>query len=183
MRSDDLPLAGFARHPGGGASSAPAARVVTSTESERGLLGLAFHPRYAANGRFFVFYTQRGSGDLRISSFVVSATNPDRADPGSEREVLTIPHPDFANHNGGRLAFGPDGYLYIGVGDGGSANDPRNNAQNLSQLLGKILRIDVDGAVGYAIPPDNPFVGQAGARGEIWMYGLRNPWRFSFDRA
>ncbi|HEX2254876.1 MAG TPA: PQQ-dependent sugar dehydrogenase [Thermoanaerobaculia bacterium] len=150
---------------------------------ERGLLGLAFHPRYAENGLFFVDYTDP-SGDTVISRFRVSG-NPDRADAGSEQVLLRIAQP-FANHNGGHLAFGPDGYLYVASGDGGSAFDPQCNAQDRGNLLGKILRLDVDGATGgvpYRVPPDNPFAGEAGARGEIWAYGLRNPWRFSFDRA
>ncbi len=146
---------------------------------ERGLLGLAFHPDFAANGLFFVNYTDTG-GDTVISRFAVSA-DADRADPTSEVEVLGYAQP-FANHNGGQLAFGPDGYLYIGSGDGGSGGDPANNGQSLDTLLGKLLRIDVDGSP-YAIPPDNPFAGNGGARPEIWAYGLRNPWRFSFDRA
>jgi hypothetical protein len=151
-----------------------------STGGERGLLGLAFHPHYASNGRFFVDYTAP-NGDVTIARYNVSASDPNRADPNSGVVLLTIPHSQFANHNGGQLQFGPDGYLYVGVGDGGSGGDPNNNGQNLAQLLGKILRIDVDGD-SYAIPPSNPFVNRAGARGEIWAYGLRNPWRFSFDR-
>jgi glucose/arabinose dehydrogenase len=117
-----------------------------------------------------------------VSSFLASTAHPDVADPASERLILSVPHPTFTNHNGGRLAFGPDGYLYIGMGDGGSSGDPPNNAQSLSTLLGKLLRVDIDTPEGYAIPPDNPFVGVSGARGEIWAYGLRNPWKFSFDR-
>lgn len=151
-----------------------------STESERGLLGVAFHPQYADNGRFFVNYTNR-QGDTVIAEFRVSDDR-NRAERGSERVLLIIPQP-YANHNGGQLAFGPDGYLYIGTGDGGSAGDPLNAGQELGSLLGKILRIDVDGGSPYAIPADNPFVGRADARPEIWAYGLRNPWRFSFDRA
>lgn len=151
---------------------------------ERGLLGLAFDPAFAANRRFFVFYTMAPTGDLRIASFRASAADPDLADPASELEILTIPHSAAANHNGGHLAFGPDGYLYIGTGDGGGAGDPLGNGQNLTTLLGKLLRIDVSAPTGYAIPPDNPaYAGVAGARREIWAYGLRNPWRFSFDRA
>ena len=157
--------------------------ALTAAEGERGLLGLAFHPDFAANGRFFVYYTRRADGAIRIDAYTVSSANLDVADPASQREVLTIPHPGFSNHNGGATAFGPDGYLYLGVGDGGSGGDPPNNAQNRGVLLGKILRIDVDAPAGYAIPPDNPFVGVQGARAEIWAYGLRNPWRFSFDRA
>ena len=145
--------------------------------SEQGLLGLAFHPGYAANGRFFVDYTDL-SGDTRVVEFQVSA-NPDSAG-ATEKEILFVDQP-FANHNGGQLAFGPDGKLYVGLGDGGSGGDPQGNGQNLGTLLGKILRLDVDAASPYAVPADNPFVGRAGARGEIWSYGLRNPWRFSFD--
>jgi hypothetical protein len=153
---------------------------------ERGLLGLAFHPHYAANGRFFVYYTRAGDGALVIAEFHVSATNRDIAD-ATETVLLTIPHPTNANHNGGMLAFGPDGYLYIGVGDGGAGNDPPNNAQNVDVLLGKILRIDVDRAdavagTPYSAPAGNPFVGAPGAD-EIFAYGWRNPWRFSFDRS
>jgi glucose/arabinose dehydrogenase len=152
---------------------------------ERGLLGLAFHPAYASSGRFFVYYTRAGDGALVIAEHQRSA-DPDVAQPGG-RVLLTIAHPGQSNHNGGMLAFGQDGYLYIGVGDGGGANDPPNNAQNADQLLGKILRIDVDRsdpAVGtpYAAPADNPFVGMAG-RDEIFATGMRNPWRFAFDRA
>jgi glucose/arabinose dehydrogenase len=146
---------------------------------EQGLLGLAFHPDYAANGRFFVDLTDRG-GDTRVVEFRVSA-DPDRADPAPVRTVLTVAQP-FSNHNGGLIAFGPDGMLYVGMGDGGSGGDPQGNAQDRGSLLGKLLRIDVDGAAPYAVPGDNPFVGEAGARGEVWAYGLRNPWRFAFDR-
>ena len=145
---------------------------------ERGLLGLAFHPDYEENGRFFVNYIN-GFGDTVISEFLVSA-DPNIALPDSERILLTFDQP-FGNHNGGQLQFGPDGFLYIATGDGGSAGDPGNRGQSLLTLLGKILRIDVDSGVPFAIPPSNPFVGQP-ARGEIWAYGLRNPWRFSFDR-
>lgn len=155
-------------------------RTSVSCCGERGLLGLAFHPNYSSNGYFFVDYINL-SGDIVIARFKVSSS-PDIASKGSMKILLTIPHPNFSNHNGGQLAFGSDGFLYIGVGDGGSAGDPPNNAQTLSVLLGKILRIDVDHGNPYAIPPDNPFVGQAGAKKEIWAYGLRNPWRFSFDR-
>ena len=148
--------------------------------SEQGLLGLAFHPDYADNGRFFVNYTDR-SGNTAIAEYRVSADNPDRADPGSGQILLTAEQP-YPNHNGGQLAFGPDGYLYIGLGDGGSGGDPQGNAQNTWTLLGKILRLDVSGGEApYLTPPDNPFTSGLGA-GEIWAYGLRNPWRFSFDR-
>ena len=148
--------------------------------NEQGLLGLAFHPRYAENGFFYVDYTNN-DGDTVISRFQVSSSNPNRADATTERILLTVDQP-YPNHNGGQLAFGPDGYLYIGMGDGGSGGDPQNHAQNLGDLLGKILRIDVTN-FPYTSPPNNPFVNRAGARDEIWNYGLRNPWRFSFDRA
>lgn len=147
---------------------------------EQGLLGLAFHPKFAENGWFFVNYTDR-NGNTQIVRYQVE---PDSlvADPSSAQVIMTIEQP-AANHNGGMLAFGPDGYLYIATGDGGRAGDPWGNAQNLGTLLGKILRIDVDNGDPYAIPETNPFAGVAGARPEIWAYGLRNPWRFSFDRA
>ncbi|MBC8173422.1 MAG: PQQ-dependent sugar dehydrogenase [Chitinophagales bacterium] len=153
---------------------------VGSGGSEQGLLGLAFHPDYGSNGYFYVNYTNN-SGNTRISRFSVNPLNPDLADATSESILLTITQP-FDNHNGGDLEFGPDGYLYIPTGDGGSGGDPGNRAQDItSQKLGKILRIDVDGGSPYAIPADNPFVGITGDD-EIWAYGLRNPWRFSFDR-
>jgi glucose/arabinose dehydrogenase len=146
---------------------------------EQGLLGMAFHPRYAENGRFFVMYTAR-DGDNTVARYQVSS-DPNRADPNSATVLLAIE--DFApNHNAGMLAFGPDGYLYVGTGDGGAAGDPRRNGQNLNALLGKMLRLDVDGGGPYAVPSDNPFVGRNDARPEIWAYGLRNPWRYSFDR-
>ena len=153
---------------------------------ERGLLGLAFHPHFAENGRLFVDYTRTGDGATVVSEFHASG---DRADPTSERILLTVSQP-FANHNGGQIAFGPDGYLYIGLGDGGSEGDPLGNGQNRRVLLGKILRIDVDGppslGKNYAIPSTNPYAPGGIAPGaglqEIWAYGLRNPWRFSFDR-
>jgi len=149
---------------------------------EQGLLGLAFHPQYASNGRFFVYYTRSGDGGIIVAEYRTSANRDVAA--ATESVLLTIPHPVNANHNGGMLAFGPDDYLYIGVGDGGSANDPPDNAQNLDSLLGKILRIDVDrtaSGMRYSVPADNPFVNAPG-RDEIYAYGLRNPWRFSFDR-
>ena len=151
---------------------------------EQGLLGLAFHPSYSNNRRFFVYYTRAADGAIVIAEYAASAANPQAAG-ATERVLLTIPHPSFSNHNGGMVAFGPDGYLYIGVGDGGSANDPPNNAQNRNVLLGKLLRIDVDGQSGslpYAIPLSNPFFGLIDGRDEIFAYGLRNPWRFAFDR-
>ncbi|MBI4637763.1 MAG: PQQ-dependent sugar dehydrogenase [Candidatus Rokubacteria bacterium] len=146
---------------------------------EQGLLGVAFHPSYASNGFFYVNYTNL-AGDTVVARYRVSA-DANLADPASAVILLTVDQP-FTNHNGGQLQFGPDGYLYIGMGDGGSGGDPGNRAQNLGELLGKLLRIDVDGGTPYAIPATNPFVGTPGARGEIWAYGLRNPWRFSFDR-
>ena len=145
---------------------------------EMGLLGLAFDPDFAANGHFYVNYTLADPRRTRIARFRVSAADPDRADGASEKVLLEFEQP-FTNHNGGMLAFGPDGKLYIAAGDGGSANDPQNHGQRLDTLLGKILRIDPDGT----IPPDNPFADAPGAHGEIWAYGLRNPWRMSFDRA
>ncbi len=146
---------------------------VGSSGNEQGLLGLAFHPRYTQNGRFFVNYTDN-NGDTVIARYQVSS-DPNVADPNSEVKLLGVDQP-FANHNGGVLAFGPDGYLYAGLGDGGSQGDPYNNAQNAKVLLGKILRLDVDSAEPYAIPSDNPF------GNEVWTYGLRNPWRLSFDK-
>jgi len=147
---------------------------------ERGLLGLAFHPAYAQNGRFYVNYTNP-QGHTHISEFRVSA-NADLASPDSERLLLFVSQP-FSNHNGGGLAFGPDGRLYIGLGDGGSGGDPLNNGQDLRTYLGKMLRIDVDGGMPYAVPADNPFRSNGAALPEIWAFGLRNPWRYSFDRA
>jgi len=151
---------------------------------EQGMLGLAFHPAYASNGRFFVYYTRAGDGTLVIAEYKVSS-DPNVAGV-AETVLLTIPHPTNTNHNGGMLAFGADGFLYIGVGDGGSANDPPGNAQNTGVLLGKILRINVDqpdpiAGTPYSSPADNPFVNQNG-RDEIYSFGWRNPWRFSFDR-
>jgi glucose/arabinose dehydrogenase len=149
---------------------------------EQGLLGLAFHPEFASNGRFYVDYTDR-SGNTVVAEYTAHRANPDRADPSSARPLLRIDQP-FGNHNGGGIEFGPDGYLYIGTGDGGSGGDPMGNGQNLQTLLGKLLRIDVDSTSGsraYDVPEDNPFVGRSDARPEIWAYGLRNPWRFSWD--
>jgi len=148
--------------------------------NERGLLGMAFHPQYATNGTFYVHYSNT-AGHTRVMRYQVSA-NPDVADAGSASQVLAQNQP-FDNHNGGMLAFGPDGYLYIGLGDGGSGGDPQGNAQNPATLLGKMLRIDVNVAgVPYGVPPTNPFVANGAYRGEIWALGLRNPWRYSFDR-
>ena len=155
---------------------------LTIDSGERGLLGLAFHPAYATNGRFYVNYTRTSDGATIVAEYQVSAGNPDVADPASARAILTIAQP-YGNHNGGYVAFGPnDGYLYVGMGDGGSGGDPLNSGQDTNTLLGALLRIDVDAGAPYAVPPDNPFVGTAG-RDEIWAYGLRNPWRFSFDRS
>jgi glucose/arabinose dehydrogenase len=155
------------------------ARVLLSPE--QGLLSVAFPPLYASKHYFYVYYVDL-TGNIRVSRFFITA-NPDVADPASEVSILTIAHPTFTNHYGGQLAFGPDGFLYLGTGDGGSGGDPNSNAQNTAALLGKLLRIDVEsGAAPYAIPPGNPFFGSGGSRREIWAYGLRNPFRFSFDR-
>jgi len=156
--------------------------VSTTTDGERGLLSMAFAPDYARSGLVYVYYTDP-SGTIRIDEFH-ARPNANRVDPGSQRNVLSIPHPE-SNHNGGQLEFGPDGLLYIGVGDGGSEGDPNRYGQNLGVLYGKILRIDprASGGQPYTVPDDNPFVGRSGARAEIYAYGLRNPWRFSFDRS
>ena len=156
--------------------------VYSQGGDEQGLLGLAFAPDYARTGIFYVDYTMPGN-DIRIVQYQRSAASANVAEPASAHVLLTIDHHLYTNHNGGQLAFGPEGDLYIGVGDGGSEEDPDNNGQNTGTLLGKILRIDPTGAGGYTIPPTNPFAGQPGKRAEIWAYGLRNPWRFSFDRA
>ena len=154
---------------------------------EMGLLGLAFHPNFKQNGFFYVNYTREGNGHPRetvISRFKAPSANATQVDPATETILLTFQQP-YSNHNGGGTAFGPDGYLYVSTGDGGSGGDPQNNAQNRASLLGKILRIDVNGTDkgNYGIPKDNPYVGNsAGFRDEIYAYGLRNPWRFSFDK-
>jgi glucose/arabinose dehydrogenase len=161
--------------------------VYQDKQNEKGFLGMAFHPRYKENGEFFVYYTPIDTTKphtVAVSRFRVSKDDPNRADPDSEERLLEVDEP-FWNHEGGTITFGPDGYLYVALGDGGLANDPYKNGQNLSTLLGSILRIDVDHqdpGKAYAIPKDNPFVGQEDKAGEIWAYGLRNPWRIAFDR-
>ncbi len=154
---------------------------VLSRGNEQGLLGLAFSPDFRESGIFYIHYTGRPDGRTVLSRFRLRDGDPRRGDAASEEVLLTVEQP-YANHNGGALLFGPDGYLYLALGDGGSAGDPENRAQNLDSLLGKILRLDVSQPGPYRIPPDNPFVGGQG-REEIWAYGLRNPWRISFDRA
>lgn len=161
--------------------------VYSDKENEEGLLGLAFHPKYKENGQFFVYYTPRNMAPHTtvISRFTVSNDDPNKADPQSEQVLLSIPQP-YWNHKGGTIVFGPDGYLYVGLGDGGKANDPHGNGQNMQALLGKILRIDVDNqdpGLKYAIPKDNPYASQSEkGRPEIWASGVRNIWRISFDR-
>ena len=154
-------------------------RQQVQSGGERGLLGLAFHPNYAENGQFFLNYTRSGGASV-VSRWRVSDTDPNAGNVASEEVLLTIPQP-FANHNGGDIRFGPDGLLYIGMGDGGSGGDPQDFGQDSMSLLGKMLRIDVDGESGYSVPPDNPFVENPDILDEIWATGLRNPWRFSFD--
>lgn len=166
----------------GGVRSTPFLDIAAKVRSggERGLLSVAFHPDYADNGFFYVNYTRAADGASRVERYSVSA-DPNVADAGSAVELLTVSQP-FSNHNGGLNVFGPDDMLYIGLGDGGSGGDPQGNGQDSTTLLGSILRIDVDAAEPYGVPPDNPFVGRSGAD-EVWAYGLRNPWRFSFDRS
>jgi glucose/arabinose dehydrogenase len=163
--------------------------LIKSNQNEQGLLSMAFHPLYGTNGEFFVVYTGPLSGDsagsnLILQKFLVSSGDSDQADPNSGEILLTIPHPGHTNHNGGTLAFGQDGYLYWSIGDGGGPGDPNNNAQNKEKYLGKILRLDVDAASPY-IPASNPFFSTTNPniKKEIWAYGLRNPWRLSFDRS
>jgi hypothetical protein len=169
----------------GGAAPLPTAFLDISSlvlfSGEQGLLGLAFHPNYASNGFFYVNYTNV-AGDIVVARYQASPPSGNVANAGSGAVLLTIPHPGQSNHNGGQIRFGPDGYLYIATGDGGGGGDTNNNAQNLGSLLGKILRIDINGGPPYGIPATNPFLKTAGARQEIWSYGLRNPWRFTFDR-
>ena len=157
--------------------------IYKNEEFEEGVLGLAFHPKFKSNGEFFMYYTEVPHISV-ISRFKVSKDDPNKADPASEEQILRIPQP-YWNHNGGTICFGPDGYLYIGLGDGGAGNDPHKNGQNPKTLLGKILRIDVDHkdeGKKYAVPKDNPWVGQAGAATEAFAMGIRNTWRMSFDR-
>ena len=155
----------------------------TLFSGEEGLLSVAFHPGYATNGQFFVYFTQM-DGNNQVARFTASPPGADTVNTNTMVTVLRIAHPTNTNHNGGQMQFGPDGYLYIGTGDGGSGCDPPDNAQNLGSLLGKMLRLDVSNfATNYTIPPSNPFISTNGALPEIWAYGLRNPWRFSFDRS
>ena len=161
---------------------------IIASGGERGLLGLAFHPQYSSNRAFYVYYTRASDGALTIARYLRNATNPLLADPASGAVILTIPHPNYQNHNGGHLAFGPDGYLYIGTGDGGGGGDPDKNGQKLATRLAKMLRISVNGGTGYTIPATNPYASSncdtaANPCPEIWAYGLRNPWKFSFDRS
>jgi glucose/arabinose dehydrogenase len=156
---------------------------VSQGGGERGLLGLAFHPEYASNGRFYVYFTRKSDGAVAVNEYRVSSGDADVGNLATRRRILTLKQP-YPNHNGGRMAFGPDGYLYIGTGDGGGVGDPGNRARNLDSLLGKMLRIDINGVTkkrAYKMPASNPYVGRPG-RNEIWSYGLRNPWGFSFDR-
>lgn len=155
--------------------------LITTNGQERGLLGMAFHPGYAENGWFFVNYTA-AAGDNTVARYSVSADDPNRADPASAAIILAVEDP-YPNHNAGQLAFGPDGYLYVGEGDGGSGGDPHGNGQNPRALLGKMLRLDVSGDLPYRVPDDNPFARDSRYAPEIWALGLRNPWRYSFDRA
>ena len=158
---------------------------VSDSGNEEGLLGMAFDPDFRETGHFYLSYTAANPRRSVVSRFSVRSDDPDRGDPASELVILEVTQP-YANHNGGHVVFGPDGYLYVGLGDGGAAGDPRGNGQDLTTLLGTILRIDVQhtsAEAPYRIPPDNPFVGRGeGVREEIWAYGLRNPWRFNFDR-
>jgi glucose/arabinose dehydrogenase len=146
---------------------------------ERGLLSVAFHPQYATNHFFYIYFTTQINGDIRIERF--TATTADAADPATSKLILTVAHSTQNNHNGGLVSFGPDGMLYAGLGDGGGGGDPAGNGQNYNALLGSLLRLDVDHGDPYLIPPDNPFVNQINRRGEIWAKGLRNPWRYVFD--
>ncbi|HYV92309.1 MAG TPA: PQQ-dependent sugar dehydrogenase [Chitinophagales bacterium] len=152
------------------------------TSSEQGLLGLAFDPDYASNRTFYIYYTHiGGSNNITIARYKTDSLNPNHADAGSAEILMSIPHPNYYNHDGGCIKFGPDGYLYFGTGDGGSGGDPDENAQNHAKYLGKLIRIDVDTASGYKIPSDNPFLDDASYYPELWAIGMRNPWRFSWD--
>ena len=157
-----------------------------SSADEDGLYSMAFHPQYASNGKFYVFFTNL-DGDIRVVRYLVSS-NPDSADESAADTILAVPHPlagttlPFGNHHGGQLQFGPDGMLYVSLGDGGCCGDPLQNGQNKHTLNGKILRIDVDGPIGYSVPTDNPFFNDTSFSPETWAWGFRNPWRFSFDR-
>jgi glucose/arabinose dehydrogenase len=154
--------------------------LITTAGNEQGLLGLAFHPQFKTNGQFFIDYTDV-NGNTVVARYSVMASNPNVGDPNSASFVIQIKQP-FENHNGGNLAFGPDGYLYIGMGDGGSQGDPNGNGQNPKALLAKLLRLDIDSAQPYAAPKDNPFATNPDFAPEVWAMGLRNPWRFSFDK-
>ena len=160
--------------------------ISSSSGDERGLLGLAFHPQFATNRRFFVYYTRQSDGAIEIAEYQTFAGNPNQSDPSTAKPIITIPHPTFSNHNGGTVAFGPDGFLYFATGDGGSGNDPNANAQNINAMLGKIHRIDINVPAGqtppYNIPATNPYAGSIPGRDEIYAIGMRNPYRFSFDR-
>lgn len=164
-----------------------ASGVVSQSGGERGLLGLAFHPQFSTNRRFFIYYTRPSDGAIEIAEYEQNATNPNTANPNPVRIIITIPHPTNSNHNGGTVLFGPDGYMYAGPGDGGSGNDPPNNAQNINTLLGKMIRLDINPPFdvpgrNYDIPPTNPYAGATPGADEIYAIGLRNPYRFSFDR-
>ena len=166
---------------GGALQTTPFLDISTRVLSggERGMLSVAFHPQYATNKYFYVYFTAL-NGDIRIERFSTTA-NAEVADPASTRLIITAPHSQYPNHNGGLVAFGPDGMLWTAFGDGGGGGDPLASGQNFNSLLGSLIRIDVNSGDPYAIPANNPFVGQAGRRGEIWAKGLRNPWRFAFD--
>jgi glucose/arabinose dehydrogenase len=147
---------------------------------ERGLLSVAFHPQYATNHFFYVYFTTQTNGDIRIERFTTTA-NADVADASTSKLIITAPHSQFSNHNGGLVTFGPDGFLYAGLGDGGSGGDPLGNGQNKNSILGSLIRLDVNAGDPYGIPAGNPYIGQANTRAEVWAKGLRNPWRYAFD--
>jgi glucose/arabinose dehydrogenase len=163
-----------------------ASLITYAPNGERGLLGLTFHPQYDTLGYFYVFYTRAGDAALEVARFTRSASNPNVADPNSRSIVITVPHPNNSNHNGGKIAFDADGFLVISTGDGGGGGDPDRNSQNRGNSLGKLLRVAVGVNAGYTIPSSNPYANSTCAQGscpEIWHYGLRNPWKFSFDQA